>query len=332
MQLLIMIALIALLIYTLWKWFHRKKPSREVVQLRTGVVGSGKTYLSVADARRQYKKVRFRYKLRKWPIIRHFKSFVCQVPPRFYSDIPVWLNKKDGWAEVLTREHLLLQDPFPDDCCPIVLIDEIGLIANQYSYSDINVTTPNINDAYECLEVFIRFFRHYCGENNHDLCRLYCTDQASGGIAIALRRRFGLVDYLSDFRRFLGFMPFYIVDTRTMLLADDNSINTNQVAGSDEYFTEYFMGVLPFRWQNKKNYDTHSYHGTKYTGFVSRVPFTNWSDNDYSYTDNADRVVCNQWQTNYCPDIRMTAQEKADYKARLAQLHLTLNDVKTDAR
>ena len=306
--------------------FKNAKPRpRSVVQVRTGTIGAGKTYLSVADCVALVRKLNRWYKRRNNPVWRFFRRTVDKSPV-VYSNIPLYLygsqRRKNGlprdeWSYVLTREHLLLQDPLPSDRTVIVLIDEIGMICNQYSYNDPNIVSENLIDNYQCVETFIRFYRHFYGEGNRDMVRLYCTDQATGGVCIALRRRFGYIDYLSDFRRYLGILPFYKVDVREMLLAEDQMQNVVQEPSEDRK-QNYYFGFLPYRLPfSRCHYDSHCYSGIQYTGVTARLPFSCWRDNNYTYTDDQGRIICSQLKTNYVPDLTMTMSEKAAYKQLL---------------
>ena len=215
---------IVLCIATLVTYFRAKPRNWGVVQLKSGSLGSGKTYLSVSEVLKRYKKLRKKEKKQNRSLFKKKSPFRVKV----YSNIPLYLGHGE-YSEVLTREHILLIDPFPDDVIPLVLWDEVGLSANQYSFDDPNISSRNINDDFRCVETFIRLFRQFYGENSGDACRILATDQASGDVCIALRRRFGFVDNLSNFRRWLGFMPFYKVDVNTLMVQEDSVVNTNNV-------------------------------------------------------------------------------------------------------
>lgn len=242
-----------------------------------------------------------------------------------YSNIPLYLGK-GKYSNVLTREHILLLKPFPSDEIPLVLWDEIGMSANQYSYGDPNIMSDNINDRYQCVETFIRLFRQFYGEGNGDACRIYATDQATGDVCINLRRRFGFVDNLSNFRRWLGITPFYKVDVSTLMMQEETITNVNNTKKDKDEKQEYYFGWLPYRWMKKPNYDSHCFSGVKYTGFSSTVNFTNWKDNDYQYTDDLGVVHKDVLKTNYCPDLRMSVVELAEYKSRVALAQKLVKD------
>lgn len=334
-RIILFIASAALFVYTLIQWFHRKRPNRDVVQCRTGTVGAGKTFLSVDDLITTYKRCLKAYRRRKnpfWIILRKTSKF----PPVVYSNIPVYLGKErvtvhingkcrrikqEVWSYVLKREHLLFQELLRRDAVVLVLWDEIGLSCNQYAHSDPNIVSANINDNFRTVDTFIRFFRHVYGEASNDACRLWATDQATGEIVIAIRRRFGMIDYLNGFRRFFGFLPFYKIDVRTMIMSDDQVSNVNNMKNEDKASVEYYMGVLPYRRFSKQRYDSHAFSEVEKNTPVSSVSFDNWVDNDFHYVDEiTGEVVYNKFKTNYVPDLRMTLDERREYEARLGKL------------
>lgn len=311
------IALIVATVAVVWQYWHAEKNKREVVRIRTGSLGSGKTFTTVKDLIKDYKKLNLRYRFRKHPIARLLYGNDIR-RPEVYSSIPLRLNKKK-WSNVLKREHLLCQELFPEDCVPLVMWDEVGLSANQYSFKDDNIISHNINEKYQCLEAFMRFYRHFYGDRD-DNCRVYTTDQATGEVCINIRRRFGTAYNLEDFHRWLGFMPFYKVNVRPMVMAEDSIENINNVKSDEDEKDKYYFGFLPYRWMNKllgvKRYDSHCFVIAKSMGFVSEVPFDNWQDNPYGYL------------TNYCPDLR---KNKADRQKSAAAVDSDLTDNVTTA-
>lgn len=319
----ILILCIGLAFFFVVKSFvQSKRSSRQVVQLYSGTVGAGKTYIAVnARAISSFKTLKRWYKHRNNFFRRYITHHTCDRPPRLYSNIPIYIGKKDGWSFVLKREHLLLMQPFDPNYTTIVVWDEVGMAANQYSYDDPNIVSENLIDRVACVETFIRLFRHFCGEGNADRCRLLCTDQASGDVCIALRRRFGVIDYLSDFHRWLGITPFYKVFVREMLIAEDQVTNVNDTVKQDDQHVDFYFGFLPYRRRKNTHYDSHCFSGLQVTGATvrGRLPFENWSDNDYTYCLGG-KLVVSPFKTDYIPDLRMTYQEKKEYKDRIRGL------------
>lgn len=295
MQWIIILAAVILLVVIIKQFLGAEKKTEEVVKMRSGAVGSGKTALCGIDILKDYKRLYKRWKRNK----KKFRR------PVIYSNIPFRMSRK-RWAKVLKREHLLLQELFPDDELPLVLWDEAGLSCNQYSYDDPNVVSENINDSWQCVEVFIRLFRHFYGDRG-DNVRLYVTDQATGDICIALRRRFGFIDNLSGFGRWLLVLPFYKVNVTRLFMAEDSIQNNNALQIGEEVKEKYYFGWLPYRWMSVKHYDSHCFKPVRTLGFAREVSFDCWSDN----------TMPDKLTTNYVPDIRLTVEEKAKYKAML---------------
>ncbi|MBR6050537.1 MAG: hypothetical protein IKP68_04955 [Clostridia bacterium] len=130
-----------------------------------------------------------------------------------------------------------------------------------------------------------------------------------------------MIDYLNGFRRFFGFLPFYKIDVRTMLMSDDQVQNVNNMKDEEKARVEFYMGFLPYRRFSKKRYDSHAFSEIGNTGIVRDLPFDNWGDNDYHYIDETTgEVIYNKFKTNYCPDLRMTLEERRVYEARLGNL------------
>lgn len=293
MQWILIIGAIVLIVVIIKQFVCAEKMTAEVVKMRSGAVGSGKTAFCSINILKDYKRLYKRWKHNK----KKYKR------PVIYSNIPFRISRK-RWAMVLKREHLLLQELFPDDVVPLVLWDEAGLSCNQYSFDDPNVVSENINDNWQCVEVFIRLYRHFYGDRG-DNCRLYVTDQATGDICIALRRRFGYIDNLSGFGRWLVIFPFYKVYVTRLFMAEDSIQNNNFLQVGEEVKEKYYFGWLPYRWLSVKHYNSHCFNPVKTMGFCRELDFDCWSDNPMP-----DKLT-----TNYVPDIRLTIEDKARYKA-----------------
>jgi len=287
----IVIVLIIFIIVIGFQKYHAKHMSKEVIVCFTGTIGSGKTFLATSMLKYRYKLQRFLYKIK-----------ITKSKPIIYSNIPLYIDKKTD-VKVLKREHLLLQEKFEENCCPFVLLDELSLIATCYNWDDPNIVSKNINDNMKTLETFIRFYRHFYGHSNKDKLRMFITDQATGSVNIQMRRRIGFVNYLYNMRRWGLILPFYKIDTKEMVIQED-TVNENNV-DLQEKERQYYFGHLPYRWiaklmKKKPCYDSHCFRYALITGnFVKSLPYDNWQKDDLT--------------TNYCPDIRMTEEEKKDY-------------------
>ena len=165
--------------------------------------------------------------------------------PLLYSNIPiVFKNKlfirllakirgielqKYENSVTLEYEHLVLQKPIREYSA--IFIDEIGDIADQYSYDN-----PFI---IQYLQLFIRFFRHFIDGT------INLTDQATDNITKPIRIRIGRVYLLKEFRRFL--FHWYKVDVLEVLLTQD--VETIQSSQLDD--PPYFFGYLPYKYLKK---------------------------------------------------------------------------------
>lgn len=297
--------LIILFVYVVYKLFTQtKKNHRQIVTLYTGTIGSGKSYIGTSQVSAHYFICNVMYHLypifHKVPIL---KKLTLEFPPRVYSTIPLQFGIfKRKYAQVLTLDHLTLKEKLSTEHTNIVYIDEIGSICNQYSYNDTNVISTNVNDNWNCLENFIRYFRHHNGANCRDMCRIICNDQATGNVNVSIRRRLSEAYELSNFRRFLFVLPFYIVDVRKVIISDDNIQNVNEITETknvdDVKKRDYFMGWLPYTVRNKI-YNSHCYQDTYLDGCVGKKDFSSWSSNDN-----------NELKTNYIPDIRSNKKLK----------------------
>lgn len=315
----------------LWIYLHALRPKRSVCHLETGELKSGKTFIAVSDLLRTYRK-----EMRRWKKGKTIRK------PVIYSTIPIiigrdwkyirahfieWLqdrkdykletrkmtpmekcqntrmNKYYIWSEVLTRDMILLRTPISERVLPLWLYDDVGASASQYSFSDPNVITENINENWKCFEVAVRYFAHH---NGGDRCRIRATEQRYSGLCINLRSRMGSCDILSDFHRFGKILPFYKVSVDRLSTCDDNLVqNVKESNAEGRKKQDYYFGFLPYKRFSLQHYDSEAYEPTKTLGFFPDVPFTSWKDNPYGL------------KTNYCPDLRATVEEKRAYKTRV---------------
>lgn len=265
------VGLLALAFWVYWSFRASKKP-KDRVRLYCGTMGSGKTFNAVNDTVRAYKRMLFRSRLMPWK----YKT------PHFYSNIPIQLRKLkrkernyltclcgrkiknvdhvakycldsgvelrsllENWGVLnkwITKEHLFLNKLLPDNTC--VLLDEMSLIADQYSH--------DIPEVREQLVFFIGFCRHwFLGHGG----LLACTAQATDSIVKQVRTKFGVCVLLSNFRRLLWITPWYVVDVHEMLNADDVRIVDDDVT-IEKKIKPYYFGYLGYR---KRFYNSRCY-------------------------------------------------------------------------
>jgi hypothetical protein len=194
----------------------------------TGAPGTGKTNAMVVMAlklyRRQTKKVKRhnRFKRDKWE------------EPVLYSNIPIRLNRST-WSTVLKKEHLLLTERLNHRS--VTVITEIGKIASQYDWNNLNVQ-DNLND-------FISLYRQYTLGGY-----FLCDDQSSDNVAVTIRRRLGTVINMLHFRRF---WKVYWVKMRNITVSED--IKTIE-DDSAETNMRWKVGLFPLFYSN---YDTYAF-------------------------------------------------------------------------
>ena len=242
MPILIAIIVIIILCIVLRFWFkNRLKYKTETITAFTGGLGSGKTFLSVCKLRN----IVFWQNLKqKWLRLtkRPYREVVV------YSNIPLYLGKKRGYARVLKKEHLLLQEKL--EGLPVILIDEIGAFASQFEYKNQNVIVV--------FDEFIRFYRHYTRGGY-----IVCNDQCSENIVLVVRRRLNKINNLSNFLK-IGPLVFYF--ERMINISEE--IKTIDVVENDKEHNDTQNNMaLKFKlvFGMKKRYDTYCYSG-RYEG------------------------------------------------------------------
>lgn len=233
---LLVVVIICILAFLIIKWYFKNhlKYKTETITSFTGGLGSGKTFLSVLKV----KSIANRLRIKQW-----FRK-VFGKPYRevnVYSNIPLYLGKKHGYAKVLKKEHLLLQEKL--EGVPVILIDEIGAFANQFEFKNHNVI--NVFDE------FIRFYRHYTQGGY-----IVCNDQCSENIILVVRRRLNKINNLSNFLKFGPFVFYY----ERMINISEEIKTIDVVDNKEENDTQNNM-KLKFKlvFGIKKAYDTYCY-------------------------------------------------------------------------
>ena len=194
----------------------------------TGGLGSGKTFLSVNQARKLLRRKRAHV----W--LHNFFHPKDKLPrPLLYSSIPVRVSKTE-MAVRLTADHLLLQRKIVLNS--VVFIDEIGGFCSQFDFKVKNA---------EILDEFIRFFRHYVQGY------LIVNDQCSENIVLQVRRRLNTVYNLMGFRKLLNLV--YWVRVRNISVSEE--IKTVEEQDTEDNMT-LLIGLIPFF----RAYDTHCYY------------------------------------------------------------------------
>jgi len=223
--LLVTLVIIYLIIRVYGKFYFLKVDN---TLMFTGAPGTGKTNAMVVMALKLYRKT-----LRK--VRRHntFKRDKWEEPV-LYSNIPIRLNRST-WSTVLKKEHLLLTERINHRS--VTVITEIGKIASQYDWNNLNVQ-DNLND-------FISLYRQYTLGGY-----FLCDDQSSDNVAVTIRRRLGTVINMLHFRRF---WKIYWVKMRNITVSED--IKTIE-DDSAETNMRWKVGLFPLFYSN---YDTYAF-------------------------------------------------------------------------
>lgn len=206
----------------------------ENIVLFSGAPGTNKTYLCVKYAIKRYYKQVTKYYIKKikgkllfWRPKEELEK------PRLYSNIPIRLNKKN-WSYKLDKEHLLLVKKINKGS--VIVIDEIGEVADQYSYNNALVQVS--------FQELIRFVRHYGQE-----WYIYTTEQSIENVVVQVRRRIALNLILYKLRKY----PFRFFK----VLLKEEIINSPAMSLMPTEKVHYVFGS--YRSKKKKYYDTHCY-------------------------------------------------------------------------
>lgn len=200
------------------------------VFLITGAVKTGKTFLSVHLAIKQYKK-----NLRKWRI----KKILCAIlrrdaplKPMLYSNIPLrWTRHNQFTIDILLRKVRI-----PD--MSVVLLDEASLVADSMLFGNKDINAK--------LLLFVKLFSHYSHGGN-----LIINTQAISDLHYSFKR--SLNNYLFIYSHTK--LPFItIMKVREMIYSDDN----NTMNDFHEDLELSMRTILVFN-KNYRKYDSYCY-------------------------------------------------------------------------
>lgn len=234
-QIIFVLVLGALLVFCLV--FYLKKCKRLIVDhvhLITGGVKSGKTTLAVAVAVKQYKKVHFAWKVR-----------------RFFSRFLFW--KKDKPEEPLLYSNIVLSVPYvplTDELInrkerfaykSVVLISESSLVADSF-----DIKNKDFNDN---LSLYNKLFGH----ETHGGYLIYETQSLSDN-HFAVKRvlcRFTIIT------KCIKVFPFFLFfKTADVMYNADDSVNLNNLFGDDADRAGRYVMVPKSVW---KKFDCYTY-------------------------------------------------------------------------
>ena len=290
-QLLFLLAIAACvvaLVFIIKQLIGAEKISEDTLICFTGTMGSGKTYLAVSTALKEYSKLRASYRRATHPLWGWFFRLLypgSELEPHLFSNIPILIRrnlfnrKKDVYSEVLTGEHLIMRRHIPPRS--VVVIDEVSITMNQYEFNN-----PLIM---ENVSMLMRFSRQW------EISKLILTDQ-SLSIVKPVRERIAVAYMLTDFHRYMA-LPFFKVTVVPLLMVADNAANTVQS------FDKYFFGVLPYKWWQRifrsRRYDTKCY---------SPIYREGWQTDPPARYDSL--------KTRYVIDITAEPEDEAFYKLK----------------
>ncbi|MEM0173633.1 MAG: zonular occludens toxin domain-containing protein [Sulfolobaceae archaeon] len=262
----VLYAIIIIIVFMfLRKKYHAVSIHGNSVICFTGGLGSGKTFSAVRYAIKLYHIQMFFHKIK-----------LRRVKPYIISNIPIRVSKNE-WAVILTREHLLMQEELPQGA--IIVIDEIGSFADQYSYDN-----PNVMGTFTEL---VRFYRHYING------KFIFTDQSISNVIFSVKRRTVINYCLESFRAGL-IIPTYTIKCSVQKVVDGEVLNVNNL--DRDVKTDYLYGLMPF-WRRYKNYDTRCY-SDNYKPVKPFNPAVRWS----------------YYKTDYVIDLSATAEEVKEFK------------------
>jgi hypothetical protein len=244
-------AVIAFIIYKIKKSLYNVKI--DTVLFFTGAPGTGKTNEMINMALKKYRENKKIVKKENRKIKRNDKLFKrneeLKELPQIYSNLPIKVSLFK-YSKQLEVGHLLLLKRIPHKS--IVVITEIGEIASQYDWGNLNVQ--------DNLDEFVRCFRHYTKGGY-----LLLDDQSSSNAVVSIRRRTGIVINMMHFSKIF---IFYRVQMRDLIISEDSKGSYTE-SYSDSLRTR--IGMFPLFY---KRYDT--YHLSERYNSVPRYDDQEW--------------------------------------------------------
>lgn len=260
---LIIVGILAL-VWFFYEVFTSKPIPKEYLGVFIGGLGSGKTYLA---HRRILEWYRREYRDYKWSCFFHpFNKKKRREKPYVYSNIPLRIGNRFNkrMSEVLTKEILFLEEPAAP--CSAFLFDELGQVANQYTF-DLPAVKFNV-------QTHIRFMRQFYKNGDFE-----ATEQCTDFVAKPIRGRFNIVINLRKLHR-IGFLPFGKVYWQQISMTQDIT-NVSDVMGGN--WNKWFFW-MPYG----RRYDSKPYSNARIDGFTHIAP---------------DKWEWNNLKTNYIIDV-----------------------------
>lgn len=254
MEVLIYIILVCIILFFVRKFLSKFKfPKVGSIALFTGGVKVGKSAVSLGCALKNYKSVRFRWKVRcafrKFANMFRKEKLALFEEPYFYSTIPV-----SGVKYIhLSRDHLLRKQRIRRGS--VVFIDEASLVADSQLIKDKYINSE--------LLLFFKLFGHECG----GLCVI--NTHCISDLHYALKRTTSQYFYVHSLSKWIPF--FTVANVREERYSEDGStlnVYAEDVENSlkrvimrksifkryDSYCFSYLTDHLPVDGEDKLNY------------------------------------------------------------------------------
>lgn len=246
----IILLLVALYLYIrhLLDNYHFKY---DFITVFEGSLGSGKTTMIAYHVKRVLKRRRrsniFRFIVNIFLPKRWKLDYKCE---EVYSDFPLYLGKKFGWAKVLDENFMYWAYKLPKGS--IIALDELAFIF------------PNSNRVSTDLERFTSIWlRHVLGDSF-----IFAGTQSMSEVAIFLRRRLSHVYHLSNMRKGFFKSRVNVID----VLMSEDIVNVYQ--DSVKNFKENI-----FKFKFPKNMFISTYGSSFYElSYKDRLAVKNLSD------------------------------------------------------
>lgn len=279
MATIVLILMLAILLFVLWKLLKPYFIKYDTSVLVTGELGSGKTLtlvkIAITEIRKARQRVWWKNKIIKWynkrankynakiikkKLNKQPKELKNQLRrPQLFSNIPIhfktkMFRKTKEWSVKLLIDNMALYQNIPD--YSVVMIDELPQFVNQFNW-DNELAQKNINE-------WITFFRHYWAG------KLLMSAQATNDIVVQIRRKCNQAIWCNNFKKHL-FGLFYTQNMCDMVL--DDNISTMSTTFIEDNTRKHY-GFFP----PKGTYDTRCF-SDRTKNALQQIPehYTRWN-------------------------------------------------------
>lgn len=238
------LVIIAVLVFALYLYIRFfKKPKLKNIVFVDGSLGTGKTFLSVSLAVRQYKSNLRKYKIKKLllsllsKINKKYQERLSRLEePLLYSNI-----KLRNVPFVVVTKDLLCRDNFRFAKSSVLLLDEFSLIADQMMFKDAKLN--------ERLSEFFKLFRHEVGKD----CLIVINSQSTSDLHYSLKYVLSDFFYIHSKMKF----PFFnFLRVEEVSYSADKGVSLVTTNDGDIENNIKFLGVST---KYFKRYDSYCY-------------------------------------------------------------------------